>query len=82
MEQFPKTEKTIEQTPEELELEIQALWNNLENRFGLRFEDLDDRWQDKWYYIEMEVRVSKNRQEAKDNLIKFIDDLNKFLENV
>jgi hypothetical protein len=78
VEQFPKLEKT----PEELDLEIQALWNNLEDKFGAEFENLNDEWQDRWYYIEMEVKVSKNRQEAKNNLIKFTDDLNKFLENV
>jgi len=82
MEQFPKLEKNAEQTPEELDLEIQALWNNLEDKFGEEFENLDDEWQERWYYIEMEVKVSKNRQEAKNNLIKFTDDLNKFLENV
>ena len=80
VEQFPKLERNTERTPEEIELEIQALLNNLEDKFGAEFENLDDNWQEKWYYIEMEAKVGKDRIKASKNLNNFLKELKEFLE--
>ena len=71
MEKFP--EKTIESTPEELELSIEALLGALDEEFGESYNNLSQELQDRWYDAEMEAKVGKDRLAAKNHLEQFID---------
>jgi|GEM_PF-1381963 len=77
MEKFP--EKTIESTPEEVELSIEALLGALDEEFGESYNDLSPELQDRWYDAEMEAKVGKDRLAAKTHLEQFIDILRKNL---
>jgi hypothetical protein len=71
MEKFP--EKTIESTPEEIELSIEAFLGVLDEKFGEFYNDLSPELQDRWYDAEMEAKVGKDRLAAKNHLEQFID---------
>lgn len=71
IEKFP--EKTIESTPEEVELSIEALLGALDEEFGESYNDLSPYLQNRWYEAEMEARVGKDRLAAKSHLEQFID---------
>lgn len=62
--------------PENIELKIEQLLAELNNYALDQFpEKIQNQLADEWYTIEMEARVSANREEALTHLTQFIEKL-------
>lgn len=78
MGQFPKLEKNIEQTSEEVYKEINVILDSLYDDFS-DFESLEGEWADRWYDVDMMIQVCKNEDlpEALKKLKEFNEDFRK-----
>lgn len=78
VEQFPKIEKYVEQTPEEAYQEINAVLDSLYNDFG-NLESLEKEWADRWCDVNMMIEVGKNEDlpDALKRLKEFNEDFRK-----
>ncbi|MBU1159963.1 hypothetical protein KKD04_02160 [Patescibacteria group bacterium] len=47
----------------------------IEELYNFDFESLDENIQDEWYWVEQEANVGKDRIQAKERLVKFVERL-------
>lgn len=65
------------ETPEAIETDIGRLLENLDNLYGDMYKKLGEDTQKKWWEIEMECLVSKNRELARADVQGFLATLRK-----
>lgn len=66
MEKFPQPK-----SPEQIETEISKLLEDLDG-YSEFFDGLSEELQEAWYYAEMEAKVGKNREQAKEEIERFL----------
>jgi hypothetical protein len=76
-EKMPGDVNNLEKESFEIEESIRKRFAVLEQEFGEGYDELSSEMQDRWYDVEMEIAVGKDRKSALDHLDKFIKDLDK-----
>jgi NAD-specific glutamate dehydrogenase len=66
-EEFPQKENSIEEIDARIEKSLEEL-----ERHAELWDKLSEEMQEEWYYIEMEAKVGKDRQQAEARLDEFL----------